>query len=198
MQALKLAKELIPNLIDSTLEEIGSGADGDVYLLKTDPNKVIKYSVYYCWYEDNIKKLIEQRLAGFAAAQQNSELFVNVYSFNYLGSGKRKVFTGEQDYLLFSCTMEKLNKISEDERRVFHSIVSHEDDNKIKKFSIEKVRSMLQGMKYGLDFDEHQVMLFYKNLLNCKVEYTDLHPRNIMKNKKGEFKLIDIDRINVA
>jgi hypothetical protein len=35
--------------------------------------------------------------------------------------------------------MERLNKLSEDEKKVFHSILSHEDNNLRKNFSIKKI-----------------------------------------------------------
>jgi hypothetical protein len=198
MQAYKLAKQLNPQISDPVLEELGSGADGDVYSLSNDPNKVIKYSVYYCWDGELLSAIIENRIAAFSAVQQKSDLFAKIYDFKYLGSGKRKVISGDQNYLLFSCVMEKLTKISEDEKKVFHSILSHEDSNKVKTFSIEKVISMLQGMGYGLDFNQREVLDFYKRVINSSIIYTDLHPRNIMKNKLGQFRLIDFDRIDVS
>jgi thiamine kinase-like enzyme len=90
--------------------------------------------------------------------------------------------------------MEKLHPLSEDEIKVFHSLVSHEDQNKIKKYSSLEINKILQGLSIGLDFDLHKVMFFCKNLNKLTIQHSDLHPRNLMKDSDGNFKLIDFDR----
>ena len=91
--------------------------------------------------------------------------------------------------------MEKLLKISEDEAKVFHSILSHEDRGIFKNFSTDKVKKMLHGMQRGLDFDLQKIMLFYEALQNPQILHLDIHPRNIMKDENNNFKLIDLDRL---
>jgi thiamine kinase-like enzyme len=90
--------------------------------------------------------------------------------------------------------MEKLNKISEDEKKVFHSIMSHEDQNLHKNFSMSKIKNMLQGLSMGLDFDASKIIIFCENLRSTVIHHNDIHPRNIMKDNFGNFKLIDFDR----
>jgi thiamine kinase-like enzyme len=93
--------------------------------------------------------------------------------------------------------MEKLQKITEDEGRVFHSILSHEDSGKIKDFSNEKIQELLFGMR-ALDFDAEQVTLFCNNIKTPHLSHLDIHTRNIMKDDKGNFKLIDLDRVTLS
>lgn len=195
MQAKKLYFQMRPSASDPTLEEIGYGADGDVYSLKDSPDKVIKYSVHYCWDDCNQNTIIANKQEAMKLIQKNSHLFAKVFDFSFIGHGIRDTVNGRQDYLLFTCTMERLNKISEDERKVFHSIMSHEDSNKVKSYTQKQVESILHGLSYGLDFDRNKVIDFWIKVKNCKVNYTDMHPRNIMKDNLGNFKLIDFDRV---
>ena len=62
-------------------------------------------------------------------------------------------------FLATEFVMERLNELSVDEKKVFHSILSHEDNNKIKNYSNDKVKEMLLGMSYGLDFDLEKILL---------------------------------------
>jgi thiamine kinase-like enzyme len=93
--------------------------------------------------------------------------------------------------------MEKLFKISEDERKIFHTILSHEDRNIVKNYPLDKVKKMLTGMSYSLDFDYNKVIFFYQNLRDCPLQHLDLHVRNIMKDIDGNFKMIDFDRMKL-
>ena len=195
MQARKLYFQMHPSAPDPTLHEIGSGADGDVYSLKDDPNKVIKYSVHYCWDDCNQNKIIADKQEAIKLIKNNKHLFATVFDFTFAGKGSRNTVNGKQDYLLFTCVMEKLNKITEDEKRVFHSILSHEDNNKIKSYTQQQVESILNGLSLGLDFDQGKVLDFWMKVKLFPVSYTDMHPRNIMKDNFGSFKLIDFDRV---
>jgi len=56
---------------------------------------------------------------------------------------------------------------------------------------------MLQGMSRGLDFDAEKVTLFCNNIRTAPVSHLDIHVRNIMKNDTGDYKLIDLDRIEL-
>jgi serine/threonine protein kinase len=197
MQAYHLSKKFKNKYHHLIGDKIGDGADGDVYTINNDPSKVIKYVVYYCWNSENLNQVIEQKLATYSAIKADSSLFANLYDYGFIGQDKRITVDGEQDYLLFYCVMEKLDKISPDESKVFHSVVSHEDNNVNKNYSISKIESMLSGLSLGLDFDKGKVVSFIKKIKSCKVKYNDLHPRNIMKDSSGEFKLIDFDRVEV-
>jgi len=94
--------------------------------------------------------------------------------------------------------MEKLNKTTDDEKKVFYSLLSHEDRNVKKNYSLASATDMLRGMQRGLDFDYNKVFRFYRVLKESKFYHMDLHPRNIMKDTDGNFKLIDFDRVMIG
>ena len=93
--------------------------------------------------------------------------------------------------------MDKLNKISEDEKKVFHTILCHEDLNKKKNFSNDKILTMLNGMIKGLDFNFEKVIMFYEAQKSSIIKHNDFHVRNIMKDNFGNFKFIDLDRLDL-
>jgi serine/threonine protein kinase len=125
-----------------------------------------------------------------------SPTYARVYAQDCLASWQRKV-DGEwtpQRYYIYYYTMEKLQKLSEDEKKVFHSLLSHEDRNIKKDFSPAKIKEMLAGLSSALDFDEEKVIFFVNNFKKSPVIHNDVHVRNIMKNINGDFKMIDFDR----
>lgn len=198
MQAKKLYEKMFPNEPDITEEEVGSGADGDVYSIKNDKLKVIKYTVQYCWDDININEIVSSKFEVMAKIKQENHIFANVYDFKFLGKGTRNIVDGSQNYLLFSCIMEKLNKITDDEKKIFHTLLSHEDCNKIKKLKQSQVNKILQSMHGYIDFDYDAVKKFYNNVISSKIKHSDMHPRNIMKDNFGNFKFIDFDRVHLT
>ena len=181
MQVLSLCRSY--NLPTNIGDEIcRSGADGQVFKLIDEPNKVIKLCALY----DSYAKYEQIRNTIAFCIQQYPGEYVRVYEQNYLGV--------ERDFVLFYYVMERLNKISEDEEKLFHSIISHEDRHIIKDYSSAKLDVMLKNMAKGLDFDAGRVRFFYENIRQSSIIQTDLHPRNIMKDDVGNFKLIDLDR----
>lgn len=148
---------------------IGSGADGQVF---EKDGKALKYSVFSQSKLDTIKLLSEI----------NPRAYVYVYE-----CGKNN---DDDMYVL----MDKLDACSEDEVRVFHSVLSHEDRNLNKCYTEKQLINILSGLSKGLDFDSKEVLKFCLDVKECKFVHLDLHPRNIMK-KNNHFKLIDLDRI---
>lgn len=202
MFVLSLCRQLCPDKLPVEPEErLDDGADGEVLTIAGQPDKVIKLGVIYEHpnRELTVYKQV-QRVLDYTMTTQ-PEAFVRVYEHGYLGTYTRKIVEwrkDHQDFLLYYYIMEKLNKISEDEKKVFHTIISHEDRGINKNYSPEKIREMLQGMSRGLDFNADKVILFCQNLQANQVVHEDLHPRNILKNADGNFKLIDLDRCNLT
>lgn len=198
MQALSLCQKFCSDKIPVTPStKLGDGADGDIYEIKDEPNKVIKFSVAYDYDSDfnNVFPNVDRCLNYL---ENNKPSFcATVYNHSFLCSGSRKVVNGDQKFILYYYVMEKLLKISEDEKKVFHSLLSHEDMNIVKVFTRSKVIDMLNGMSLGLDFDVVKVLNFYDNLRNSKVKHNDIHVRNIMKDRMGNFKLIDFDKMEI-
>jgi thiamine kinase-like enzyme len=93
--------------------------------------------------------------------------------------------------------MEKLFELTDDEKRIFHSVLSHEDKGETKNYEILKIKKMLEGMSRALDFDEEKVTFFCEELRRAPIIHNDIHIRNIMKDISGNFKMIDFDRCNL-
>lgn len=197
MLVLKLCQTLCPDKIPVVASgKLGDGADGEVFEIKDDPNKVIKFCVLYETGSiklSNTYKYISRVLDHLINTP--SPTHAHVYTYSYMGEYSRPVtWKKEQKYILYYYIMEKLFKISEDERKVFHSIVSHEDRGIKKNFPPNKVKEMVTGLEQGLDFDAEKVIFFYNNFRKTPVAHLDIHVRNIMKDAAGNFKLIDFDR----
>lgn len=161
--------------------KIGSGIDGDVFEYQT--NKVIKISKIInnmpCTYSETSRILCLLK-------QTDVHAYARVYEYGYLGL--------ILDTELYYYVTDKLNSISEDEWKVFHSLLSHEDRNIEKNYTAEKIIEILSGLSVGLDFDQQRVIFFLEALKNSKIKHLDLHPRNIMKDNTGNFKLVDFNR----
>lgn len=197
MQALSLCLKVCPEKIPVVpTTNLGDGADGDVYDIQGDNNKVIKFCVLYDFCKDEDIESTYNNIDIVLSYLENNNISIcaHIYSHGLLFRGFRETVSGKQKYILYYYIMEKLHKISEDEKKVFHSIISHEDSGKSKNFSASQVKSMLIGMQRGLDFNVEYVINFYNNLINCPIQHGDLHCRNVMKDKNGKFKLIDFDR----
>lgn len=196
MLSLSLCQKVCPNKLPKNLSnEIGYGADGQIFNIIDDPNKVIKISVLYDIGQEFSYEPIDKNLSYI---QENKPTFiVTVYEHAFLARSKRKTYVGEQEYIIHYYIMEKLNKITEDEKKVFHSILSHEDNCVVKKYSKVKINALLRGMQYGLDFDYKKIFDFHQSIMNSNITHNDIHARNIMKDNIGNFKLIDLDRLEI-
>ena len=199
MQVLKLLQE---NNIDINYvlgKELGCGADGQIFELVDFPNKVIKLCVLYDCAAQNIDSYYENTSKVLTyLCEVSPSICARVYEHKFLFHGTRNTCIGNQDYITYYYVMEKLLKITDDEKKVFHSLVSHEDRNKIKRYSELEARHMLENLHKGLDFNFHKVLHFYNELMNASIKHNDIHVRNIMKDNKGNFKLIDFDRMEIG
>ena len=201
MLVLNLCQQLCPEKIPLHIkpERLGDGADGEVFELDNEPDKVIKFCILYDTGSQGLRrtyKYISNTLNYLI--REPSLAYAHVYTHMYLGEWFRSVVWGnthkQQKYLLYYYTMEKLFRISTDEQKVFHTILSHEDRGIKKNFAHDKLKEMLAGLRKGLDFDIERVIFFDDILKKTPLAHLDLHPRNIMKDKSGDYKLIDFDR----
>ena len=199
MLVLPLCQHFCPDKVPFQLAEcLGDGADGQCFSLQNDPKKVIKLGIVYEYHSGELFKIYNQmdRVLNYLIRTQPAA-YAHVYEQEYLGLYSREMpywHSGKQKFILYYYTMEKLRKISEDESKVFHSILSHEDRGIAKNFSLDKIREMLEGLGRGLDFDAEKVMLFCENINEASVYHLDLHPRNIMIDDSSNYKCIDMDR----
>jgi len=199
---MSLCRQFCPEKLPvKTGERLGEGADGEVFEIEGDTTKVIKLGILYERHDRgflNYYRQIQRVLDYLMHAHPTA--YARVYEHGYLGTHSRKMpawKSGTQNFIIYYYIMERLQKITEDERRIFHSILSHEDRGIEKNFSPEKVREMLEGMGRSLDFDAEKVRLFCDNIRGASISHLDIHVRNIMKNEAGDFKLIDLDRIEL-
>lgn len=149
-------------------ERIGSGVDGVVYAL--NDGTVVKFT-----------PILDQQLIAEITTGQHPH-FVEVLDF------------GRIDDLYF-IVMERLNPLTDDEAKVFHTILSHEDRNLTKVHTPVVLASILRGLSTGLEFDLAEVMSFYAAVVLSTMSHNDLHPRNIMRANDGKFKLVDLNRL---
>lgn len=201
MLALSLCQEACPELIpDNIGVPLGEGSDGQAFELTNDPDKVIKLSALFCYLDENLASKFEDVRITLNYLQSNHiDAYAKVYEFQNLGiydnsQSKNRWSLGEhQEYYLYYYVVEKCFKLSDDESKVFHTIISHEDLGIQKNYTPDELNKILAGLSVGLDFDAEKVTLFYNNLKCSPLKHLDLHPRNVMKDKLGNFKLVDFD-----
>lgn len=186
-------------------KKLGDGADGEVFELSNDPDKVIKISAIFEDYSLAPFNSVDDKYLSIANTldfllENKVPYYATLFNHSKIGTHQRPYFSnncGTQEYLLYYYIMEKCYKLTEDEKKLFHTLLSHEDRGVIKKFTDIKFKEILFGLSRGLDFDEQKVIFFYESIQSSKIIHDDLHPRNIMKNKFGDFKLIDFDRLHL-
>lgn len=183
MNILNIFKEYINFDYSSLGPELGSGVSGSVFEFK---DNTIKLSYIL----DN--QFID--LSSIDYLKSNLDYnFVKVFSHNLYGPFRWKDYS----FKLSTMVMEKLLKISSDEEKVFHTILSHEDFNKKKNFSNSELKKILKELSIGLDFDEKKVIFFYEGLRNSIIYHPDIHQRNIMKDQLNNFKMVDCEFIRL-
>lgn len=196
----KLCQQFCPEKLNINLDQkLGDGSDGEVFSLQDDPSKVIKLGVLF----GDISE-IEQQYNKLSSVLQfiidkNPQPYVRVYAQANLGIYSRTLVGSNmsQYFLLYYYIMENLSRISEDEKKVFHSILSHEDNNIMKNYSIDKIKEILIGLQKGLDFNFKNIILFCSKIAEAPIEHHDMHIRNIMKTNLDQFKLIDLDSCKI-
>ena len=194
MNVLNLCKEFCPDKLPINVGvRLGDGSNGECLSIVGDPNMVIKLSILYDYNIGLYKFYEEIRKSINYIIQTKPRAYVNVYEQGYFGTFSR--YSGGQKFILYYYLMEKLQEISEDEARVFHSILSHEDRLIKKNWSSVKIDKILKSLSTALDFDASMVKLFLEDIKLSNLIHRDLHSRNIMKTISGNFKLIDLDSL---
>lgn len=175
MRFYKLLSEYAAEI--GVAEKLGSGADGIVWAFHS--NKAIKFCIGNFNNIQGVLNLIEHK----------SDYYVKVYDYckvsKYL------------EYDVYYYVMERLIPLSEDETKVFHTLISHEDCKKVKKYSIDDVCGILDEMSNFLLFDKEKVLFLIKKIYSDEIQHLDLSERNVMKDNRGNFKLIDLERIKI-
>src|SRR5260370_2326105 len=133
MIVLDLCQKFCPEKIPvKTTDRINDGSDGEVFSIENDLNKVIKFSIIYDRFykspENVYQKSIVPILDYVMLSQPNG--YVRVYEHGYLGEYSRQApywKQGIQTFAIHYYIMERLFPLTDDEQKVFHSLLSHED-----------------------------------------------------------------------
>lgn len=193
MKTFALCKQLCPNLLPLVGDQLGhGGADGEVFSLLENPEQVIKFSIIYDYPCAPYKKeydRITNVLAYLTSEHPNTCACVSVHGKLAEGSRQNVTF-GDQKYLLHSYVMEKCFPLTDEEKKVFHSIITPQKRFK-KSGQAEKI---LSGLSKGFDFDFEKIVSFVKGVSLLPFTHSDLGPLNIMKTVSGKYVLIDFDR----
>lgn len=168
----------LPSNISYIKNPINKGADGFIFDYNDKIVKLFRVEDY-----SQVNTVLNYLI------ENPQDHLVSIYECGYLD----KV----ENYFWMYYICEKLLPISIDEEKVFHTLLSHEDRNLKKDYSADNVKKILRGLAHGLDFDEKKVTILCDAVRNCPIKHLDIHPRNIMKDVNGNFKLVDLTRIKM-
>lgn len=201
MQVLKIINENNIALSYKIGKELGNDADGQCFELIDDKEKAIKLSIVYdVDFIDSIIDVYNEKETIFSYIKETQpQPYVRIHDYGLLHIGDRFAYGIKQQFVIYFVIMDKLNSISNDESKVFHYLLSKEDDG-ILPYSDKEFDEILKNMSRGLDFSEESVRLFRTRLANSSLSHNDIKVdsrgvRNIMKDKSGDFILIDLDRV---
>ncbi len=192
MNALEYGLSVCPEKLLPSLEKLGDGFHGEAYLIPD--NRVVKYSLISQSMIEHLE--INQPLQFFRELEKviqfqikhNHPAFVRIFDFNLLSFGSSHVKYGSEDVVLYSTTMEKLNLVSSEEKKLLKTI-EYRDVKASWKNIIKDVREQSSW----LDFDLEKVISFIYLLKDSPIEHKDMGSSNILKDNDGNFKLIDLD-----
>lgn len=193
MNVLELLQDSDCHFDSSILgKRLGDGADGEVFELISDSKKVIKFSIIYdLGYESNLVTKYNEIKKKLSFVKENGtrcQHLCSIYNFGLLLHKSRKTSCGAQEFLIHFYEMEKLIKCSDEEEKVFYTIISN---------AYRSIEDFLDSLSKWIDFDRQKVLTFVNANSNSVILHNDIHLSNIMKNENGDFKLIDLDRITI-
>lgn len=123
MFVYSLCRQLCPDKLPvQPVERLGDGADGEVLSIKDQPDKVIKLGIIYEHPGRELKEYKQIQQVLDYAMSTHPPAFVRVYEHGYLGTYSRKIVEWRKDFqefLMYYYIMEKLEKITEDEKKYF-------------------------------------------------------------------------------
>jgi len=172
--------------VDYSSDILGSGYNGTTYRSRKN-NLCIKKS--HCSLLDSER---------FKNIRNNIMYIIDNCEKPYVGTFNFEFNYDYSQYKIFyRYSMEVLNPLTDDEWKLFHTLVSHEDSCKVKDLSSHRVNFLIKDLSNYLDYNVDDVKVFCEDLVKSKIKHLDLHPRNIMKDNKGNFKLIDLDNLRM-
>ena len=197
MNALSYFKLFSNNLNIELGAEIGYGADGQVFDIIGSSNKVIKIGVLYDVAEDKSLndsfKVIESNYQHIISNPKDH--IVKIFDFGMIGQGIRDTVAGPENYIVYYIIQEKLFAMSEDEKKALKTVCDVINGN-VK--NTKPVSCILKDLVDWFDFDYNKVNQFFNHVSSSNVKHGDFHRRNILKDSKGFFRLIDLERMSVV
>lgn len=173
-------------------KEIGWGAQGQVFEIEDQPKRVIKISILYDvdpYLDLDIVFDKIQKVYKYVCSHQASNLG-KIYEFGRLRTGSRNTVNGLQDYIVYYSIQEKMESLSDDEKKVFKTICQALNDELELERTIEDI---VKELGAWLKFDSEKIMKFYYSLGDLPFDHNDLRCQNILKDVNGNFRLIDFD-----
>ena len=118
--------------------------------------------------------------------QHSHPILVPIFEFKEVLQQERQTF--------YYATMEKLYPLTEDEQKMIKSVCMDYNGN------IENGKALqhIVELQEWLEFDKEKVVSFHQGLTSLPVKHRDFHRRNIMKDKNGNYKLIDFELIDIV
>jgi thiamine kinase-like enzyme len=187
---------------------IDDGAQGKVYNIKEHRNKIVKISMLYDRDVSPIEEIFSNIQNIYFWIKDNpQDVLVKIFEFGKLTEGERPFypFIKDQKYISYFSIQEKLIKLSVVEEKVFRNLAYnmtqyyHTDEPFFTQnladdpLFYKNLPDFLKSLKEKFDFDQNKILNFYSNLEKLQIYHNDFRPENIMKDKKGNFKLIDFD-----
>jgi hypothetical protein len=178
-------------------QSLGGGSDGEVFSLSD--TAAVKLTVLSDWADKGLDLHEEYARIWWVLHQvrdRRPPYLVRVYDLNVLTYGT--LMPQDHPYLVYYCRMEKLLPLTEDEQKVFQTILSHEDRHLRHDYNEKELDGVLEGLAKGLDFSIAGVRLLYWQVRSGQFQHLDLHTRNVMKDAGGNFRLVDLDRLKLT
>lgn len=193
MKAYSLVEDICKQKFDFRIgKEIGYGAQGQVFDIEEHPDQVIKIATLYDIdpYSDLDQVFDKLQLVYKFLIDNRFDNVVKVYRFGRLRTDSRPTVSTPQDYIIYYSIQEKLQPLSDDEKKLFKTICQAINGELELERTIEEIVVELGAW---LKFDSEKVIKFYNALGSLPIENNDFHRRNILKDAEGNFKLIDFD-----
>lgn len=192
MKAYSLVKDFCPE--KNTIEPgtlLGDGFHGEVFEITSDPNKVVKYScVSDAMVGDQSLQSFFENLSDVLDFQKRNDYacFVQVFDFGLLHSGKRVSYRNRKEsFILYYMVMEKLFPLTSDEKKLFKTICDAYEQHS------PSIKKIVNEQADWLSFDKEKVFSFLNQFDNSPIVQNDFQRRNIMKDREGNYKIIDFD-----
>lgn len=189
MNAVDLVQDKLPVQLGC---EISYGAQGRVFDILNQPDRVIKVSTLY-----DVDPVLDidivfqniSRIYNFIIDRAPHHL-VKIYNFNYATSGARYTEQGPQKFIIYYSIQEKLYSLSEDEKKIFKTICqAHNNELELSR----SLDDIFQELKCWYVFDYDKVKQFVSNYPHLPINNRDFHRRNILKDIHNNYKIIDFD-----